>query len=296
MITPLLDRETIDREGQRQLIDRLIGGGVHGLFLLGTTGEGPSLSRRMKSELIRFSAEQVAGRVPLFVSIADCCIEESLSLAEEARACGADCLVAALPYYLGLTEREIVAYYTRLADRVPLPLFLYNIPAQTKLNVSADAVAALAAHPNIRGMKDSSGSGTYFNTLLARIKGVHPDFSLLVGPDEMLAPTMLLGGNGGVNSGSNLFPELYVALFEACRARDFDRIGRLQRLVMRVSTDIYSVDRSPVAFLKGLKAALHVEGVVTDCICEPLQRIGEEEMETIRRNVACLKQQIREAL
>ncbi|GAB6864917.1 dihydrodipicolinate synthase family protein [Bacteroides acidifaciens] len=205
MVTPLINRENIDFKGLEKLLDHLINGGVSGVFLMGTTGEGTSISSRMRKELIKYSVEYVKGRVPVFVSIADCCIEESLNMACYAKECGASYLVSALPFYLGLTQTEIIDYYTTIADNIPLPLFLYNIPAQTKLMISVEAVKTLAKHPNIIGMKDSSGNGTYFNTLLAEVKAEYPDFTILVGPDEMLASTMALGGNGGVNSGSPNF-------------------------------------------------------------------------------------------
>ena len=296
MVTPLIDRENIDFKGLEKLLDHLINGGVSGVFLMGTTGEGTSISPRMRKDLIKYSIEYVKGRVPVFVSIADCCIEESLNMARYAKECGVTYLVSALPFYLGLTQKEIIDYYTTIADNVPLPLFLYNIPAQTKLMISVEAVKTLAKHPNIIGMKDSSGNGTYFNTLLAEIKAEYPNFTILVGPDEMLASTMALGGNGGVNSGSNLFPELYVNLFKACKAKDTERILKLQKLVMKVSTEIYSVDKSSVSFLKGLKAALFTEGLITDYICEPLQKVNNADLETIRKNVTELKQQIIQVL
>ena len=296
MVTPLIDRENIDFKGLEKLQDHLINGGVSGVFLMGTTGEGTSISPRMRKDLIKYSIEYVKGRVPVFVSIADCCIEESLNMARYAKECGVTYLVSALPFYLGLTQKEIIDYYTTIADNVPLPLFLYNIPAQTKLMISVEAVKTLAKHPNIIGMKDSSGNGTYFNTLLAEIKAEYPNFTILVGPDEMLASTMAMGGNGGVNSGSNLFPELYINLFKACKAKDTERILKLQKLVMKVSTGVYSVDKSSVSFLKGLKAALFTEGLITDYICEPSQKVNNADLETIRKNVAELKQQIIQVL
>lgn len=296
MITPLIDRNTIDFEGQGKMLDHLIEGGVSGVFLMGTTGEGASLSYKMRKDLISFTVKHVDGRVPVFVGITDCCIEEALGVASWAKQCGASYLVSALPFYLGLTQDEIYDYFVTIADNVELPLFLYNIPAQTKLMMSVQVVKRLAAHPNIIGIKDSSGNGTYYNTLLAELKGDYPEFSVLVGPDEMLASTMALGGNGGVNSGSNLFPELYMALFKACKENDKERILKLQRLVMRVSTDIYSIDKSSVSFLKGLKAALFCEGYITDYLCAPLKRVSDEDMETIRKNVAAIKQEIAETL
>ena len=296
MITPLIDRNTIDFEGQKRMIDHLINGGISGVFLMGTTGEGASLSYKMRKDLISFTVNHVNGRVPVFVGITDCCIEEALGVAAHAKECGANYLVSALPFYLGLTQDEIYDYFVTIADNVELPLYLYNIPAQTKLTMSVPVIKKLASHPNILGIKDSSGNGTYYNTILAELKGEFPDFSVFVGPDEMLASTMAMGGNGGVNSGSNLFPELYMALFKACKENDKERILKLQRLVMKVSTDLYSIDKSSVSFLKGLKAALYCEGLITDYLCAPLKRVSEEDMETIRKNLAALKQEIAETL
>ena len=283
MITSVSDRKHIDFDGQGRLLDRIVAGGVNGAFILGTTGEGCSLSERMKQELIEFTVSHARGRVPVFVHIADCCLENSIALASFAERKNADYLVCALPFYFGLTN-------------VALPLFLYNIPAQTKMMISAGTVKRLAAHPNIIGIKDSSGNGTYFNTLLSEVKGKYPDFSILVGPDEMLASTMGTGGNGGVNSGSNLFPELFSALFKACKENDRKRIIGLQKIVMHVSSGIYSVDSSPMSFLKGLKTALYLEGMVSDCMCEPLGKVSGADIETIRENLSAVKKEIAETV
>jgi len=296
MVTPVIDRMTLDVEGQKKLLDHLINGGVSGVFLMGTTGEGPSLSYRLRRELIKLTCDHVAGRVPVFVSITDTCIEEALELAKYSKQCGASYIVSALPYYLGLTQDEMVKFYTTLADNVELPLFLYNIPSQTKLMMSVQTVKTLAAHPNIIGMKDSSGNGTYFNTLLAEVKAAYPDFTILVGPDEMLVSTMALGGNGGVNSGSNLFPKVYSELFKAAKAGDKEKIAKLQKIVMKVSTDVYSIDKSSVSFLKGLKAALYLEGFISDAMVEPLVKASDADFATIKKNLVEIKKLINEAI
>lgn len=246
----------------------------------------------MQHELIQLAVEYTAGRTNVLVHIADSCFERSVALANFAAASGADYAVSALPYYFSLTQDEICDYYTRLADAINLPLFLYNIPAQTKMMMDPKTVAKLAAHPNIIGMKDSSGNGTYFNTLLAVVKPAHPDFSIMVGPDEMLASTMAVGGNGGVNSGSNLFPRLYVSLFEACRKGDKERILALQALVMKVSTDVYSPDGTPVSFMKGLKAALSSLGIIRNCVLPPLHPANERVTAEIAANTLEIQKQL----
>ncbi|MGN0231496.1 MAG: dihydrodipicolinate synthase family protein [Muribaculaceae bacterium] len=296
MITPFINRTTLDIKGLEAMLSHIIDGGVNGIFLLGTTGEGASMPMRLKKQLISHTVDFVAGRTPVLVHIADCCIETSLEIADYAHKCHADYLVCALPFYLGLTQSEIVKYYSTIADNVRLPLFIYNIPAQTKLMISIDSIKQLCRHPNIIGIKDSSGNGTYFSTLVAEVKPVNPNFSILVGPDEMLASTITVGGDGGVNSGSNLFPKLYVELFKACAANNRERIALLQPLVMKVSTLIYSIDKSSVSFLKGLKAALFSMGLITDAMCEPLVRVSDTDMATIAANTLALKHEITETL
>ncbi|MCM1036797.1 MAG: dihydrodipicolinate synthase family protein [Bacteroides sp.] len=296
MVTPFTASGDIDRDALARLIDHLVEGGVAGIFLMGTTGEGASMTVQMQRELIELAATYIAGRTRLLVHVADPCLERSIALGKFAAAAGADYAVAALPYYFSLTQAEIKDYYCRLADALPLPLFLYNIPAQTKMMIAPATVLALASHPNIIGMKDSSGNGTYFNTLLATVKPAHPDFAIMVGPDEMLASTMSMGGDGGVNSGSNLFPRLYTALYEACRAGDRDRIAALQALVMRVSTDIYSIDSSPVSFMKGLKAAMASRGLIANCVLPPLVPACDADSAVIDKNTAALAELIASTL
>lgn len=292
MVTPFTKDNRIDAGSLRRLIDHLVKGGVEGIFLMGTTGEGASMTEEMQHELIDLVVDYTAHRTNVLVHVADSCLKRSIALGNYAAKAGADYVVSALPFYFSLTQKEIENYYVSLADALELPLFLYNIPAQTKMMMAVETVKNLASHPNIIGIKDSSGNGTYFNTLLAEIKPEHPDFAIMVGPDEMLASTMAVGGDGGVNSGSNLFPELYVALYDACRRGDRARIATLQTLVMKVSTTIYSIDGTPVSFMKGLKAAMASQGLIENYVLPPLHPASEAASETIAKNTTMLKQSI----
>ncbi len=289
MITPLLNNETIDVEGLKRMINHLADGGVHGIFIMGTTGEGVSLSYQSKSELIGLTCEYANGRVPVFVGITDSSLPESISLAKKAELAGASAVVAALPYYFSLGQNEIINYFRKLADNVALPLFLYNIPSQTKIMIEAETVKALSSHPQIIGIKDSSGSAPYFNTLLHLLKD-NKSFSVLVGPDEMMASTVLMGGNGGVNSGSNLFPRLFVDLYDAVVSGDLPKVSCLQEKVMAMSVKIYQTEKSGVSFLKGLKTALYLKGLCGNTMASPLLPYEENEIAVIRENLSFLNQ------
>jgi 4-hydroxy-tetrahydrodipicolinate synthase len=146
--------------------------------------------------LVTRTCEQVAGRVPVLVGITDTVLTEAHRLARTAAGAGAAAVVAAPPYYFPASQAELTAYFHLLADQLPLPLFLYNMPANTKVSLAPATVQALADHPNVFGLKDSSGSMVYFQTLVHTLKH-RPDFSLLVGPEEITAEGLLMGGHGG---------------------------------------------------------------------------------------------------
>lgn len=283
MVTPLLsDNLTLDVDGVKHLVEHLVSGGVHGIFILGTTGESTSLSYKTREQLILESCKAVNGRVPVFVGITDTSIEESVRLALVAHNAGAAAVVVAPPYYYGLGQEELYKYYWSLASQVELPLFLYNMPSHTKINIDVKTVVRLSEHPNIVGLKDSSANAVYFQSLCYLLKD---NFSLLVGPEEITAETVMMGGNGGVNGGANLFPKLYVALYNAALAKDFAKIAILQDLVMEISTRIHTVGSYGSSYLKGLKGALSALGIVNGNIAPPFTTFDEKEMTKVIANI-----------
>ncbi|ALJ01641.1 dihydrodipicolinate synthase family protein [Rufibacter tibetensis] len=281
MVTPLLSNDALDVNGLEKLIEHILGGGVHGLFILGTTGEAPNLSYHLRHELVKRTCEQVAGRVPVLVGITDTVVSESLRLANTAAEAGAAAVVSAPPYYFTPSQDELVHYYKHLADRLPLPLFLYNMPSHTKVSFAPATVKAIAKHPNVVGLKDSSGNTVYFQLMCNALKD-NPDFSLLIGPEEVTAEAVLMGGHGGVNGGANLFPQLYVDLYEAALTKDFELIGTLQNHVLEISSHLYTVSSCGTSYLKGVKAALSVLGICSDFMAEPHQSYQAEEKLKIR--------------
>ncbi len=282
LVTPLLANDTLDKVGLEKLLEHVISGGVHGVFILGTTGELSSLSYRLRHELVERTCELVAGRIPVLVGITDTSLTESLKLAHTAEKCGATAVVAAAPYYFSLNQAELISYYQQLANQSPLPLFLYNMPSHTKISLEPKSVKILTQHPNIVGIKDSSGHGVNFQLLHYQLKDT-PDFSLLVGPEELTAEVVLLGAHGGINGGANMFPRLYVDLYEAAVARDLDRLLPLHQRVMQISTSLYNVGNSSASYLQGVKCALSLMGICQNILAAPLQPFGEEEQKIIRK-------------
>lgn len=280
LITPLADADTLDHEGLEKLINHVLGGGVHGLFLLGTTGEGPSLSKRIQYELIEEAASIVDGRVPLLVGISDSSFIESLKLAEHAAASGADAVVLAPPYYFPAGQPELLEYLGDLAPQLPLPLFLYNMPSMTKVDITVDTLRRAADIDGVVGFKDSSGNMIRFHEFL-RVMKDRPDFAMLMGPEELMAEAVLFGGHGGVAGGANICPELFVGLYEAAKAKDMAKIGELQDRLFKLRT-LYQCGNYASTFIKGVKCALNLKGICSDFMAEPFRTFREPEREKVR--------------
>jgi len=288
MITPLRSRDELDIAGLERLIEHILAGGVSGLFILGTTGEGPSLSYRLRGELIERVCRQVNRRVPILVGITDTAFVESVDIGRRAANYGADALVVAPPYYLPEAQPELQEYIDHLVPELPLPLYLYNMPALTKVHFELDTVRRALDNPRIIGFKDSSGDLNYFKQVAELIKQ-RPDWPLLIGPEEKLFEALQLGGHGGVSGGANLFPKLYVKLCEAHHAGDLVRAQALQRQIQRVSDSFYRIGKYSSSIIKGIKCALACLGVCDDFMAEPFHRFRSEERQLVKTRLVEIK-------
>ncbi|HZI31111.1 MAG TPA: dihydrodipicolinate synthase family protein [Candidatus Binatia bacterium] len=291
MITPLCGRDKLDVAGLERLIEHILAGGVNGLFILGTTGEGPSLSYQLRRELIERVCRQVNHRVPVLVGITDTAFVESVNVARWAAESGADAVVAAPPYYLPEAQPELQEYLDHLMAELPLPLFLYNMPALTKVQIEADTVRRALDNPRIVGFKDSSGDLDYFK-MVAEIIRQRSDWSLLIGPEEKLLDSLQLGGQGGVSGGANLFPKLYVRVLEAHRAGDAERARLLQQKIQRVSDSFYRIGRHSSSIIKGIKCVLATLGICDDFMAEPFHRFRAGERELVKTRLKELEAEL----
>ena len=280
MITPLRSRDELDVAGLEKLVEHILAGGVSGLFILGTTGEGPSLSYRLRRELIERVCKQVNRRVPVLVGITDTAFVGSVDIGRHAANLGADALVVAPPYYLPEAQPELQEYLDHLVPELPLPLFIYNMPALTKVHFELETVKRALDNKRIIGFKDSSGDLNYFKQAVELIKQ-RPDWPVLIGPEEKLFDALQLGGHGGVSGGANLFPKLYVKLCEAHRAGDIARAQVLQKQVQRVSDSFYRIGKYSSSIIKGIKCVLACMGVCDDFMAEPFHRFRSEERELV---------------
>ena len=288
LVTPLKDNETLDTASLERLIEHLIAGGVHGLFILGTTGEEQSLSYGLRKQMIQEAARINRGRLPLLVCVTDTSIVESIRLARVAADCGADGVVSAPPYYFATGQPELAQFYEELVPQLPLPVFLYNMPSHVKVSFAPDTVKRIAQSEQVVGFKDSSANAVYFQSVMYTMRQ-RPDFAMLVGPEEITGECVLLGAHGGINGGANMFPELYVGMYDAARTGNLKRVQQLQQLIMQISTTIYTVGRHGSSYLKGLKCALSLLGIIDDnFVASPFYKFETPEREKISQALAAL--------
>jgi dihydrodipicolinate synthase/N-acetylneuraminate lyase len=287
LVTPLVGRDALDVAGLERLLEHVLSGGVHALFILGTTGEAPSLGYRLRRELIERVCKQVGERVPVLVGITDTAFVESIALAQHAAKCGAAALVVATPYYFPAGQTELQSYIEHLTAELPLPLVLYNMPALTKVWFELETLHHLANIDRIIGIKDSSGDLEYFGNLMS-LRSVRPEWSIMIGPEAMLPEAMELGGDGGVSGGANIFPRLFVDFYEAAKAGDEVRLEQARRTVNALQR-IYDIGKYASRYIKATKCALSLLDICDDFMAEPFNRFREPERERVREIIQTLR-------
>ena len=290
MVTPLDAKRRLDKKGTRNMVHHLLKGGVDGIFLLGTTGEGPHLSYAVREELVKTVCGLVKGRVPVLVGITETDLDDAVAFAAKCKAYGAAAVVAAPPYYFKLTQAECVAWFAEMADRLPLPLVVYDMPAHTDTIIEPATIAKLAAHPNIVAMKDSSSIIALFNKFRVALEPYAEKFSLFMGPDEAMGEAVLLGADGGVCTGANLWPAQFKAMYLAAKAGDVEKVRRLQRFTTMSSYLLYGLGQGQIGFLKGVKCALAEMGLIQNVLAAPFAPFAGRERAQVK---AALKKLVR---
>jgi 4-hydroxy-tetrahydrodipicolinate synthase len=261
-----------------------LAGGVHGLFLLGTTGEAPHLSHSVRQEVIQLACRVVNGRRPILVGISDTAIAESVSLAQFASDCGADGVIAAPPYYFPISQDELADYMRRLAAEVPLPMFLYNMPRMTKVEFSAETLRRLISIPRIVGLKDSAGDFDAFSNLLAACRE-RPDWSVFMGPEQLLCAAVTIGADGGISGGANVHPRLFVEAYEAAKRRDVQAVGDYEQRIKQLGR-LYQFTPSATGVIQGLKSALSILGLCDDTMSTPFKPLEGANARQVRQILA----------
>ncbi|MHC1760196.1 MAG: dihydrodipicolinate synthase family protein [Negativicutes bacterium] len=227
MATPLTPEEKIDITGLKRLVHYLIDSGIHGIVALGSTGEFPAMSESMRQEVMETVLEEVNGKVPVLIGCGEPGTQRTIDQVKIAAATKADGLLVAVPYYFNMDQTAVIRHYQMVADAATLPVVMYNFPQMTKTTFTADTVAKLAKHPNIIGIKDSSGDFFGMQRFIDVTSG--EDFSVMSGNPALGLSGYELGAKGGIYAGCSLFPKQCADVYNAFVRGDHSAAIELQK-------------------------------------------------------------------
>jgi 4-hydroxy-tetrahydrodipicolinate synthase len=276
LLTPLTDDQTVDEAGVRRLIEHVLAGGVHGVFVLGSSGEGPMLVPTERVRLVQTAATAIHGRVPLLVGVSDCSVARVRETMEALALPGVDAFVATLPFYGDFTAPLIqVRFYGALAKLSPRPLFLYNIPQAVHSVIEPETMAELFHEANIIGVKDSYGDMERFQRTLTACR--ERSVSLFQGAELMAGDSLLLGAQGIVSGLSNLAPHWLAQMWTAAAQSDWSTVNALQERLSALWTL-----HTHGYWLSCLKTAASLLGLCGAALSSPLSPPLPQATEQIR--------------
>jgi 4-hydroxy-tetrahydrodipicolinate synthase len=252
-------------------------------FILGTTGEAASLPHSVKQDYLVAAARFKKPGDILYAGISSNVLEESVAFARLCFEAGVNVLVATLPNYYALTPGQMKTYFEQLADKVPGPLMIYNIPATVHMSIPLDVIDALSHHPNIVGLKDSERNEERLQTAL-QLWGQRADFSYFAGWAAQSAQTLLNGGDGIIPSTGNFAPGLYAALYNAALQGDSEKAYEMQKQ-SDVLGNIYQSGKTLGESLWALKVLMKKEGLCDTYMMPPLHQLSKEEEQKLINNL-----------
>jgi len=213
VITPLTSEGRLNEEAMRKLLNYLIDGGVHGLFVVGTTGEFYGLTPDEKRNIFNIAVDEARGRVPVYAGTCGITTRETVMLTRIAEDCRVDAVSVLTPMFVTPSQEELIKHYRTVAENTSLPVILYNNPPKTSVSLSPATVAELAEIPNIIGIKDSSGDMTITAEFI-RLTRHFDHFSVLMGRDTLIFGALCYGAAGSIAAGANVAPRLCADIYE----------------------------------------------------------------------------------
>jgi 2-dehydro-3-deoxy-D-pentonate aldolase len=275
MVTPLTRDEKLDVKAVENLYQHLAKGGVHGIFLLSTTGEGLCLTEKVKNDFCDHMLKINRKEIPLYVGISDTSTRRVIQNANIVADKGFDIAVAHAPYYFPANNQdELVSFFKSVAQSSPLPVMIYNIPSTTQSALTLESVRKLMQIENIIGIKDSSVDFVFLQYLID-LKRDRPDFKILIGKSHFWAAGILAGADGGLDGISNVIPRQCVELYNACMNKE-QNIFDLQKTINHI-WKIYD----GYSFLGGLKYTLYRLGLIQPHLTDPISPANKPERQNI---------------
>ena len=278
IVTPMHADFSINFEAFGRLIDFQIENGTDAIIVCGTTGESATLSHEEHCDVIRYAVGKVAGRVPLIAGTGSNDTAYALKLSQEAESLGADALLMVTPYYNKASQSGLIRHYTYIADRVNLPIILYNVPSRTGCNIAVETYTALAKHKNIAAIKEASGDISAIAKTFAACGG---DVDIYSGNDDQTTAICALGGKGIISVFSNICPKEMHDVAALALAGDVAGSAALQLKYLSLMNALF-MDVNPIP----VKAAVNLLGFDCGECRMPLSPLSDAHMTALRKIMA----------
>ena len=276
LVTPMT-AHGVDYEALGRLIDFQLENGINALVSVGTTGESATLTPQERKDVISFTIDRVAGRVPVIAGTGTNNTAHAIDFSVSADKAGADALLVVTPYYTKATQKGLIAHFTAIADKVKKPIILYNVPSRTGCNLLPATVAELAKHPNIAAIKEASGNMSQVVDLVARCG---EDITVYSGEDGLTVPILSMGGMGTISVLSNAVPKEAVAMTDAFFAGRIQEAAQWQCKLLPLIDCLFS-EVNPIP----AKAALSAMGFGEEHLRLPLTPMEPENREKLFREL-----------
>ncbi|HID56079.1 TPA: 4-hydroxy-tetrahydrodipicolinate synthase [Candidatus Poribacteria bacterium] len=278
LVTPMKDGEELNLNGLSPIIEHVIKGGVHGIFILGSQSESFALSLDEKRQIILKTLELVSGRVPVLVGTGMITTRDSIRLTRLARDLGADGVSVMTPYFITPSQDELYEHYRAVAEEAEeMSVLLYNNPLRTGVQIEVETVVRLAELENVVGMKESSGDMMRMMRYIQATEGM--DFDVLSGNDALIYTGMLCGAKGGVSATANVYPRLVVGIYEAVKRGDLDEGRRLQYEILKFRVAFNRLGTFPAM----VKEAMNMLGLPAGPPRPPVRPLTPREREELVR-------------
>ena len=284
IVTPMFDDGRIDFVSLQRLCDWHIEQGTHGIVIVGTSGESPTVNFEEHCELIRVAVEHVKGRIPVIAGTGGNSTLEAIELTAYAKQVGANASLQVVPYYNKPTQEGMFLHFQKIAQEVDLPIILYNVPGRTVADMSNDTILRLAKVPGISGLKDATGNLERASVLLAGLKAQgSSNFAVFSGDDLTAIFLMLMGGHGNISVTANVAPNLMSKLCEAAVLGQLETAREIQFQLLSLHQLMF-IEPNPIP----VKWALHEMGMIAPGIRLPLTPLSQSIQATLVKNLAKL--------
>lgn len=274
IVTPFDANGAVNYDAFGKLIDQQIAAGVDAICVCGTTGETSTLSIREHIAVVEYCVKRVNHRVKVIAGAGSNDTSAAVYLSQHAQDSGADALLLVTPYYNKASQTGLLKHYEYIADRVELPIILYNVPSRTGVSFTADTYKTLSENPKFNGVKEASGNFS----LLAHTRYLcGDDFYIWSGNDDQVVPMMSLGAKGVISVVCNIMPELMVDMSHACLEGNFDKASKLQIEYMDFIDSLF-IEVNPIP----IKCAMNLVGMEAGPLRLPLCDMSPKNMEIMK--------------